>query len=182
MQVISVNDLRYKHTKGHLDTFKSETTALVGFHLYYENSVVQNFVKKIMLGTNILKKKNILMMTVDMSTYKQVGCCNVWTGQAANDKKFRIVRVDGAYDVFQLNEKKHIHMGTATSVYVPIVPKPIAIAVPILKIENTQEELRSYVVQESSSSSSDSSESYGITFDSDTDTDIGLNEMSTIDN
>ena len=54
--------LEYKHKKGHLENMKLETTIKVGFHLYYENHVIQNFVNKLMRLTKVSKKKKLLMM------------------------------------------------------------------------------------------------------------------------
>jgi hypothetical protein len=71
-----------------------------------------------MLKTNIKKKKPILMLSVDENTYKTVGRCQVWTAYADN-LMYRIVKVDGAYDIFRVDGKTVVHKGTAERAYFP---------------------------------------------------------------
>jgi hypothetical protein len=71
-----------------------------------------------MLKTNIKKKKPILMLSVDENTYKTVGRCQVWTAYADN-VMYRIVKVDGAYDIFRVDGKTVVHKGTAERAYFP---------------------------------------------------------------
>lgn len=113
-----VDDLRYNYTKGHLSTNGTSKAMSVGFHLYYENCVIQNLVHLLMLKTNIRKKKPILMLSVDENTYKTVGRCQVWTAYADN-LMYRIVKVDGAYDIFRVDGKTVVHKGTAERAYFP---------------------------------------------------------------
>lgn len=129
-----VDDLRYNYTKGHLSTNGTSKAMSVGFHLYYENCVIQNLVHLLMLKTNIKKKKPILMLSVDENTYKTVGRCQVWTAYADN-LMYRIVKVDGAYDIFRVDGKTVVHKGTAERAYFPRPTNAVfEVAIPTINV------------------------------------------------
>jgi len=101
----------------------SHRIRVVGFHLYNENAVIVNLLRKLFVKTKIMGAKPILMLVLDESTYVQSGRCHVWTAQSQDGETFRIVYVDDAYDVFFVEDNKANkgprHLGTARSVYFP---------------------------------------------------------------
>lgn len=134
IHIMRVDDLRYNYTKGHLSTNGTSKAMSVGFHLYYENCVIQNLVHLLMLKTNIKKKKPILMLSVDENTYKTVGRCQVWTAYADN-LMYRIVKVDGAYDIFRVDGKTVVHKGTAERAYFPRPTNAVfEVAIPTINV------------------------------------------------
>ena len=137
--------LKTAFTKGHLRTNgPCNSIRVIGFHLYNENSVIVNLLRKLFVNTKIMGAKPIMMLVLDGSSFIRNGRCNVWTASSQDGDVFRIVHVDDAYDIFAIMKNHAVeHVGTARSVYFPKpVPRPSNNALALTLNKSAEDEAR----------------------------------------
>ena len=155
-----VDFLKKSFTKGHLRTNTAPLLRVIGFHLYEENAIITNLLRKLFVKTKIMGAKPLLMLVIDGSTYKMAGRCHVWTAFSEDHEMFRIVYADDAYDVFHVDVKNKItdHLGTAKLVYFPLKSQsPFPRAINLTEFESDADELMSHILHSARSFYSSSS-------------------------
>ena len=113
--------LKSKFVKSDINTGKKHISSVVGFHLYDENAVITNLLRKLFVKTKIMGAKPIMLLMIDYTTYALHGQYHTWTAHSSNGDVFRIIHVDGAYDIFYMKSNQNPELiGTAKYAYFPV--------------------------------------------------------------